>query len=183
VRSAKFCQRLLGGYLGTYPERKGAHREVLGMPPKGGSHWKAIPLLESHSATLARAEQSLGLASPNLSSQCCKAWLSALPTPALPESCQAPFLTASSVTSISTKSGVLRYFLREVMSGILAQGCLDSNTSLTESPVFSSMSSGSRIPPFFLLVRYLTVPRTSPHRIFQILACCLLVIPPCLEVK
>jgi hypothetical protein len=62
--------------------------------------------LESQSVKSARASRSFRLAPPNLSSQCLSAWLSVPPSPALPDSRQATFLTASAVMPTSTKSGV-----------------------------------------------------------------------------
>jgi hypothetical protein len=70
--------------------------------------------------------------------------------------------TASAVTSSSTKAG------RDPQSSItegsqtLDSGCLDCNTSLTVSPVFASMSSGSITPPISREVRCLTALRSLP---------------------
>jgi hypothetical protein len=89
---------------------------------------------ESHSASFATTQRSLRLATPNLSSQCWRAWLSAPPTPAPPERRRATVSTVSSVTSTLTKSGVALHRWRDDAPGVLASGCLASSTSATESP-------------------------------------------------
>jgi hypothetical protein len=121
-------QGLSGGYLGTYLEREGVQREVLGILPKAGSHCQAVPLVLRLATGFFKFKQFDGFF--------CDVYLKEV-------------------------RGMDLYVGRQVLS--TASSHVDAwipALSVTESLVFSSMSSGSRISPFTLSVRYLTLPHT-----------------------
>ena len=81
--------------------------------------------------------------------------------PAAPFSLGVISTTSSPVMSGPIISGHSSYFSNDIQEGSSTFGCLMSgeqshNVSMTRHPVFSSVSSGCRIPPFFQFVMYLT---------------------------